>query len=79
MSGDLAVYVRGNLQHGSNFRQGTRPKHVRKKCGVVSAAAGAGGASSGGGVEGRVFAVKRRIGKGEIEVVLYPRGQELGG
>jgi hypothetical protein len=35
---------------------------VGEKCGVVPAAAGAGGASSGGGVEGLVFAVERRIG-----------------
>jgi hypothetical protein len=52
--------------------------HVGKKCGVVSAAAEAGGASSGCGVEGLVFAVERRIGKREIEVGLYPSGEELG-
>jgi len=37
--------------------------HVGKKGGVVSAAAGAGGASSGSRVEGLIFAVERRIGK----------------
>ena len=79
MSGDLAVYVRGNLRTVAIPIKALVREHVRKKCGVVSAAAGAGGASSGGGVESRVFAVERRIGKGEIEIVLYPSGEELGG
>jgi hypothetical protein len=45
----------------------------------VSAAAGAGDASSGGGVEGWVFAVERCIRERQIEVGLYPRGKVLGG
>jgi hypothetical protein len=53
--------------------------YVQKEGSVVSAAAGAGGASSGCGVEGMVFAVERCIGKGEIKVALYPSGEELGG
>ena len=45
----------------------------------MSAAAGAGTASSGGGVEGRVFAVERRVRERQIKVGLNPRGNVLGG
>lgn len=40
---------------------------------------GASDASSGGGVEGRIFAVKRRIRERQIEVFLYPCAQVFGG
>ena len=46
---------------------------------VVSTAAGAGDASSCGGVEGWVFAVERSIRERQIEVGLNPRGKVLGG
>ena len=49
--------------------------HVRKQNRVKSAAAGASCASSGGGVEGVVFAVERRIRKVEVEIGLYPRAR----
>ncbi len=45
----------------------------------MSAAAWAGDASPGSGVEGWVFAVERCIRERQIEVGLYPRGKVLGG
>jgi hypothetical protein len=53
--------------------------YVQKEGSVISAAAGAGGASSGCGVESVVLAVERCIGQREIKVALYPSGEELGG
>ncbi len=75
---DLAVDMLRDLGLKAFSVQALVRNHVRKKCCVVSAAAGAGGASSGCGVEGWVFAVERRIGKREIKVALYPSGEELG-
>jgi hypothetical protein len=76
---DLAVDMRRDLGLKAFSVQALVGNHVGKKGGVVSAAAGAGGASSGCGVEGLLFAVERRIGQGERKVALYPRGEELGG
>jgi hypothetical protein len=53
--------------------------YVSKEGGGVSAASGACGASSGGGVEVRVFAVERCIREGQIEIGLYPCGEVLRG
>ncbi len=53
--------------------------HVGKQARVESAAAGAGDAGSCGRVQGWVFLAERGIGKGEIEVGLYPRAKVLRG
>ena len=53
--------------------------HVAEERGIVSTATGASDASSGGGVEGGVFAVERRIRERQVEVDLNPRGKMLGG
>ena len=53
--------------------------YVREEGSVVAGTPGAGGAGSGNGVEGEVFAVEGRVGKRQIEVGLYPRGDVLGG
>ena len=60
---DLAVDMHRDLGLKTFSVQALVRNHVRKKCGVVSAAAGAGGASSGCGVEGGVFAVEWSIRK----------------
>lgn len=52
---------------------------VGKKCGVVSAAAGASDASSCGGLEGAVFVADQCLRKRQKEVRLYPGGKVLGG
>jgi hypothetical protein len=46
---------------------------------IMSTSAGASNASSCGGVEGGVFAVEWCIRKLEIEIVLNPSGNVLGG
>jgi hypothetical protein len=53
--------------------------NIAKESGVISAATGAGGARSGGGVEGGVFAVEWRIRKRQVQIGLYPCGKVLRG
>ena len=53
--------------------------HVGEQGSIESTAAGAGDAGSGDGVEVEVFLAERCLGKGEIEVGLYPRAQVLCG
>ncbi len=65
MGGDFTVYVGVYLGVKARGVKALVALHVRKQSRVKSAAAGASCASSGG-VEGVVFAVKRRI--REVEV-----------
>jgi hypothetical protein len=76
---DLAVKESLNLAVVAGGVEALVALNVAEQRRVVSAAAGAGDASSGGGVEGGVFAVERRVREGEIEVRLNPRGDVLGG
>jgi hypothetical protein len=77
--GDLAVDPSVQLDIPALSVRAVVGHHVGEERGVVSAAAGASDASSGGGVYGWVFAVERCIREGQIEVGLNPRGDLLGG
>ena len=76
---NLAVDVRVDLGLEARRIEALIALHVDEESCVVSAAAGAGAASSGNGVEGGVLAVKRSIRKGQVQVRLYPRRDVLGG
>ena len=60
-SRNLAVDVGVNLGLIARSVKTLIALHVAEERSVVSAAAGTGNASSGGGVEGGVFAVERRV------------------
>jgi hypothetical protein len=53
--------------------------NITEERGIMSATARACGASASSRVEGGVFEVERSICKGKIKIVLYPRGNVLGG
>jgi hypothetical protein len=59
--GDLTVDMVCDLGLEATPVQAFVRNYVGEECGVVSATPGAGGASSGGGVQGRIFPVERRI------------------
>jgi len=73
MGGDFAFDARCDLALIAWCVKALVALHIGKEAGVVSAAPGAGDASSGGGVEGGIFAVKRRVREIQVQVGLNPR------
>ena len=79
MGCDFAVKMIGELDLIAISVEALVAGNVTEEGSFISAAAGASNASSCGGVEGGVFAVEGCIRKLEIEIVLNPSGNVLGG
>ena len=77
--GNLAVDVGVYLRMKARGVKALVALHVGRQRSVETAAPRAGDASSGGWVQGSVFLVEWSIGKGKVEVGLYPRAKVLCG